>query len=502
LSRKKYFFTGLGSSYLVTAVNFAYTALSVPLALHFCSQAEFGVWALVIQFSAYLLLVDMGVSAAVSRLLADYKDDQAGAAYGRIFYSSILLSIGQGLALFAIGALIAWQSASWVNLPPDLHPVFRHLMFVQSAVVAGSFLFRPLSSPLWSHQRLDIGNLGNGLGMALSLLGLVWGFHHGWGLYSMVLGSALGAVPGLLIPCLACRHFGYYPRWIGWEQLRKADWPALFVFSRDIFTIQLGAQLASATQLFLVSRWMSVESAATWAIATKAFILGQQLCQRVMDASAAALAEMYVRQERARFALRFGQVVETTAWLSGTAGLVILFLNTPGVALWTGGRILWPANENIWLAFLLVSTCTARCHLSLAGITKKTAGLRWIQLAEGGLMVGISLLLIKALGFSAILIASLVANFGITLATSQWLTSKQVGLSLAQIFRWILPAFCVLAVGACVRVAIYPLSSNSTTDIHQMLPGAILVVILAGVALRFCLRSETRRELFSHFRRP
>ena len=499
VSRKKYFYTGLASSYLLIALNFGFTAFSVPLALHYLTKAEFGVWALVVQFSAYLLLIDMGVSASVSRLLADHKDDKEGAGYGKIFYSSLFLSVGQGLALFGMGAVVSWLAPVLANVPGDLRTVFSRLLILQAAVTALSLAFRSLSSPLWSHQRLDISNVSNGLGLLLGLAGLWWGFTRGWGLYSLIFGTSLGAIPGLIVPFLACRLLGYYPPWGGWRQMQKSDWKNLFCFSRDVFMVQVGSQLASATQIIVVSRFMSVESAAIWAIATKAYMLGQQICQRVMDASAGALAEMSVRQERGRLAMRFGQVVESTAWFSAVAGLAIIFLNTPLVILWTGGRIIWPAHENIWLALLLLSTCAARCHLSLGGITKEMSTLRWIQMAEGVAMLGISMLLVNRLGFLAILMGSLAANLSLTLITAQRLSSQRLGVPTAEMLGWILPSFLFLLVGSCVVSAIEHFSPATDTGLAALILRCGLAVFLSALSFRFCIRPETRHELLLRF---
>jgi len=382
MTRKKYFLAGLASSYGLIGLNFLFTVLSVPLVLRYLTKEDFGVWALVVQFTGYLLLLDMGVSASVSRLLADHKDRKESPEYSQVFYSSFMVSAAQGLALLALGGVVAWIAPALANVPESLHPTFSLLLLLQAVFTGISLAFRALASPLWSHQRLDVSNLGNGPGLLMNFLGLWLGLKMGWGLYGMVLGTALGIIPGLIIPFWACRKYGYYPRWEGWHQIKNADFGGLFRFSRDIFMLQLGSQMASATQIIVVSRFMSVESAATWAISTKVFTLGQQLCNRVMDASAGALTEMYVRSERQRMVARFGQLVEITAWFSSVLGIAIVFLNSLFVSLWTGGRIVWPSQENIWLALLLFSTSVARSHLSVSGITKQMGVVRWIQIAE------------------------------------------------------------------------------------------------------------------------
>jgi len=73
MSRKRRFITALGSGYLALIANVVFTAVSVPLALHYLSKEEFGLWSVVLQITGYLSLLDLGVGQSVSRLLVDSK---------------------------------------------------------------------------------------------------------------------------------------------------------------------------------------------------------------------------------------------------------------------------------------------------------------------------------------------------------------------------------------------------------------------------------------------
>lgn len=501
MSRKKHFWTGLVSSYFLIGLNILYTLVSVPLVLHYLSQEEFGLWALIVQFSSYLLLIDLGVSASVSRLLADYKDRMDGPEYSRIFYSSFLVSLAQGVGLFALSVLVAWFAPTLANIPVVLRPIFSQLLVIQAGVTGLSLAFRSLASPLWSHQRLDICNLGNGLGLILSLGGLWAGLHAGLGLPSMILGSAMGVLPGLIIPFLACRHWGYYPRWSGWSPIFAADFRGLFNFSRDIFLFQLGCQMASATQIIVVSRFMSLESAAIWAVATKVFTYGQQFSNRILDSSAGALTEMYVRSEIPRLIARLGQLVEISAWLSAFLGISIVFFNTPFIRIWTQNRVLWPGGDNVWLALLLVSTCVARCHLSVGGITKEMATMRWIQLAEALVMLSIGVPLAQQLGFSGVLVASLLANAGVTLAVSQFLNGKRFHIPFLRMLAWLKPGCLVFVLGIIVDWALQIVPPLEKISFLRLSIQILILFLLGALSFGFCVRSEIRHEVFGRFHR-
>ena len=84
LDRKNRFWAGLTAGYFAFGANLVYTLVSVPLALHFLSRAEFGLWVLVTQVAGYLMLLDLGMTSSVARFLADHKDSMEKGEYGNI----------------------------------------------------------------------------------------------------------------------------------------------------------------------------------------------------------------------------------------------------------------------------------------------------------------------------------------------------------------------------------------------------------------------------------
>ena len=99
MSRRKRFASSLGSGYLAMAANAIYSAASIPLALHYLTREEFGLWAVVTQIGGYIALLDFGVGQSVARILIDYKDDMDGGDYGSVLKT----------ASIAFGFQAAWH---------------------------------------------------------------------------------------------------------------------------------------------------------------------------------------------------------------------------------------------------------------------------------------------------------------------------------------------------------------------------------------------------------
>src|SRR5258706_16375875 len=97
----------LTSGYLAMGGSVVYALASVPLALHFLSKEEFGLWAVAAQVAGYLVLIELGVSGAASRILIDHKDKPERGEYGSVIKTSCLVLAIQGLLIVIGGGAIA-----------------------------------------------------------------------------------------------------------------------------------------------------------------------------------------------------------------------------------------------------------------------------------------------------------------------------------------------------------------------------------------------------------
>ena len=95
-ARARRFAHALASSYLFLGANVFYTLAATPIALHYLSKTEFGLWALTLQIASYIQWIDLGMWSWVSRILIDHKDYRAEGRYGGAIKSGILVESGPG----------------------------------------------------------------------------------------------------------------------------------------------------------------------------------------------------------------------------------------------------------------------------------------------------------------------------------------------------------------------------------------------------------------------
>lgn len=496
MSRSKRFITGLISSYAAIGVNIIYTLASVPLALHYLDKEEFGLWALVTQLSGYLMLLEFGMGGSVARSLSDHKDQIENGVYGSILKTGGRVFAIQGLLVALMGLVLAWAAPPLLELPVRLHEHFSMLMAAQAILSASRLCLGSLAAPLWCHQRLDLTNLSSTLSLVASFAILWTGFHLGWHLYSLTAASVTGTLLSLLSTYIFCRRLGLYPKR---EHRGKYDprlFRELFHFGGGLFLMNLGAQLASASQVIVVSRLLGMEAAAVWSISTKIFSMTQQFVAKVLEASAGGLAEMVVRNEAGQLQKRFCDLVSISAVIAMVASSGIALMNGPFIDIWTAGRVAWPPWNDYLLACVLFSAAVTRCHTGLVGITKQIRGMKFIYLIEGVSFVLLSVLLLPALEFTGLLISALICNIVITGVYGIRRTADYFGISWVEVCDWIVRPACIAVLTAGLfAITRIPTLAGLEAWARIVIGAVILLFVVIPVLLRFGISDRLNREM-------
>jgi len=450
MSRAKRYAHALASNYLFLGVSALYTLASVPLALQYLSKAQFGLWALTVQMAAYIWWIDLGMWSSVSRILIDHKDQRADGRYSAAIRSGLLVGAVQGSIALVIGLGLVWFLGDWLRVPAEQSSAFLWLMIGQVLIAAATFVTRIFFQILCACQRMDLTNYFQIAALVLSFGALWAGFWLGWGIFSMLLSTALTWVCNSAFCAAACFRLGVWPGAGEWGRASRALFRELFSFGADVFLIGAGMQLILSSQTILVSRQLGMEAAALWSVMTKAFsMVANMIIWRGIGNAMPALAEMQVRKEHERLWSRFRSLFLVFSVFAAVCGILFAACNGPFVRLWTHGRFSWPAVDNVLLAAWLVALTQQTCFSSLVISLKEIRGLKYIFLLEGAVFVGVALVVLRHAGMTGMLICSVLATFVFTWFAGAWrlVNLSRIGWK-ALLWDWQWPLLRVLLVMA------------------------------------------------------
>lgn len=495
MSRLKNFSRNLTTSYLQLGVNVLYSLASVPLILHWLPKVEFGLWALLVQLMSYITLVDLGVNSAIGRFLIDHKDRRDEQGYGSLVKTSALVSVIQGMIVLVVVTAGSPLLAAMMKIPVEYRTTFITLMRIQGVIAAFTFCMNPLGIMLSAHQRMDVSSRQAIFNLVASLLLLVLFLYERCGIYSFVYANAITA---LIAPCYLfwqCRRLGFLP---GPGERGKVSWKTfkeVFLYGKDVFLMNLGAQLITASQTIIVARTLGLEVAAAWSIGTKIFMLVRQVVYQPYAASAAVLCEMAARNEIERLQYRFKNLVVLTASLGVFLGVTFALCNSLFVAIWTNGKISWlPLNDvllGLWIFFASLQTT----HCSFVFVTKQIGGMRYLYFGEGCCFVMLSLFLGYRWELPGIIICSLLCvvffsyQFGLR-RSSHYFHIPFLELAI----NWVRPSLKLALILIPLALITWFLTSDLPVIWRLVLHGVVAVLVGGFLFLRVGLPPEVIRE--------
>jgi O-antigen/teichoic acid export membrane protein len=490
------FLQTLISSYLALASATVYTIVSVPLALHYLSRAEFGLWALMSQIGGYLLLVDVGMSASTARFLIEHKDHPERGEYGSVLLTGQLVLFVQGLIIVVVGCLLSPLLATMLDIPPELRHSFVVLMCWQSAILGATMATKTLNHLLFAHQRLDVVNYSQPLGFAVMTVALWVALRNGTSVFSVVWANAAGWLISTVVQALACMKLGFFPARGAWGRVNLARFKELFGFGKDMFLIALGEQLISASQTILISRGLGLEMVAAWTVGTKLFAMVWLVTRRIADFSVPPVAEMFVRKEYTQLRERFRAVTIVSASIGSLAAMLVVACNSPFVTIWTHGKITWTVGKDVLLGAWLIVLSVRHWHVGLVGVTRDIRFMRFIFLIEGVVFVVLASLAERWWGLAGVIFSSITCTMGISGAYGVWRSSEYFGIPCSEVvWGWLRPTWRGLLALVLLTLVVY-VPTEPLTEWARVLVRAVLLCSLGTcLLLRYGLPIELKREL-------
>jgi len=419
---------------------------SMPVAMHYLSKDQFGLWTLMSSIGMYLSLVDLGMSSSIARLLVDHKDDREKGAYGGLVLTGWAVLLVQGALVCLAGCAIAPVLMHLLKkIPLELQGDFVTLMRWQSASLGLAFATRIASHLLNAHQRIDVFNYSQLTNLCVQFASLCWFFHAGEGVYSLAWASLAGIVSGALVCFGACWRLSLFPARGRWGRPSAAVFRGVFAFGADMFLVAVGTQLILASQGLIITRCVGLDAAGAWNVGTRAYNLVSQALWRVFDFSAPALSEMIVRRERGLLRERFKGLVILSAALSGVAAVLFTLCNSTFVSVLSHGKYTWPVLDDVLLAVWMVVLAILHCHCAFVLLTKEIRFMRYVYFLEGLVFVGSALICAPRWGLPAVIVCSVVCSTLFSGAYGVWRMSRYFSFPVREIaLEWQAPMARVL----------------------------------------------------------
>ena len=483
---------GLAASLVNLVVAAVYSLLVVRLSLDYLGKQEYGLLSLIAQISAYIAILDLGLTIAFGRILIDYTGGTQERYANALKTASLVFNI-LGIVGFIVAAFVAFFGTEAFSIPPNLNPVFTQLMLAQGGLLFATFSLKALSSPLIANGRhYIIYWVGSA---AFILNGLVFWFclHHGLGIFSSTVGQTVAMLLNAALMWKLSAPFRIC------EAVRARFDPAIFKevvsFSKDTIIWQIGGQTMGSLPILLASVWFALNATADLAAGLKLMLLALSVCTRFGDMSVTPLSIEYSRGNELTAARQMTRIAGIAGGIGVCAALFTSCSNPSFLHWWMLGKVSWSWHANlsaaVWIAVLTVT----QCLYGYAVISRQLKLIRWALLAECILYVGIAAIARYQGGPSALLWAKPIATLAIGIYVALKLR-KHTNFDTSKLLPTIIRQSIVLAILLAIGIPLsLHVSALVDTPVLAFAANSFLSGILVLIALPFLFTGEMRDDI-------
>jgi hypothetical protein len=170
--------------------------------------------------------------------------------------------------------------------------------------------------------------------------------------------------------------------------------------------------------MLLITRWLGLDAAAVWAVATRPFFILRQILNRPFQYGISMLAELFARGSRDVMIHRWMQLSQLMTASALALFPVVMFNNNSFLALWTKGKISWMFGNDLLFAiysFLLVALFP---WYGIVGIDKKYGITRFTSILEAVVLTLLCFLTVKKYCIQGIIASLIIGKLVIALIPS------------------------------------------------------------------------------------
>ena len=212
MSTKNLAIRSVFSNWVGRACAIVITFFLTPFVVHTLGDESYGVWAILMSFTSYYALADMGVRAAAVKYISQYvgKDDRESTS--KIVITTLFVYLAISTCLSLVVVLIACVFPYVIELSEATPATVRWVILLSGGAVAVQFFGQVFSATLHAYQRFDLTNVVSICSQLIKAVAYVAVLNAGFGLVGMaVVTLAATVIAQFCLATFAIRLLGGLP---------------------------------------------------------------------------------------------------------------------------------------------------------------------------------------------------------------------------------------------------------------------------------------------------
>jgi O-antigen/teichoic acid export membrane protein len=342
-----------GASIFAFISTSAFGLLSIPIAVHYLTKEEIGLWAAVNAMVAYLMWMDLGVGNSTGRKIADAVVSKDPVQIN-IWWTATQLSLWVlGGLTMVIGLCITPVFIYLFKVPVYLTHDAWMLLVGSLLCAAVNFPLRGVPGLLTAQERFHWVPICQGIAPWMQLIVFFLMLRAGHGLAAYVYGTAASQLFSFIYYRILIATSSIRPRWVR-QGVTKAHFKELFGFSLNIAVIGFKDTFLSTLPVLILARAAGLQAVPIYAISNRLTGMLRSLSLRINHAFLPELINLHIAGQNQAFLSKHRRslLLATAVAMAGAA--VVLLLNRSVVTILAGPGFYAGDHVTAWFSLLLV----------------------------------------------------------------------------------------------------------------------------------------------------
>ncbi len=501
MSTQKKTARNISSNWVLLALNIGISFFMSPFIVNKLGSVYYGIWAIALQFTGYLYLLDFGVRESVIRYTSKYVARKQGSRLNKVLSTAILLYVPITLFCIALTALCVWGVPRWFDIPETHATEARWAVLFVGLTIAQTFLFNVFTGILQGLHRFDISNV----------IGLVLTFVR-----TGLIVAALMA--GYKLVALAAIQFsigmlgGFAGAFAAARLLRRADTPLRFgipprrslvalgrkVFGYGFFVLinNIAQKINFASDAIVIGLFMPVSWVTPYAIAgslidyLRTFIISTA---QVFNPLSSQLHTQRRKEELGQLLIKGAKLA---VMVTMPIAITYAVLGDVFVGLWMGPEWMVSAGEVLLILGIVQIISAPHYVISsvLYGMSQHDT-IGWLRIGEACIKLILSIVLVQKLGIIGVAIGTAIPHVVLAMILLPILICSKLGMPVMRYFVGIYGRLAIAGAvyfGGALTIKRYYVAHNLIEFFAQV---SALCVVYAAVVYLVALRNDEREAL-------
>lgn len=480
----------IATSYARFLIGIIAVVFLTPFTLNMVGVEQFGLWSLCLAVTGVLALLDMGLSTAAVKYVAECSGNHDHAARNEAVSTLMAVYAGLGVLCMLLVFSLIPTGTQVFNLGPQEAEAFKTVMAITGMSLAFAFPLSVFRSSLIGAGRFHVVNLVELGGILLNATLVVVLLSQGWSLTGLAIANASVTLvtPLILIPMAKqmIPHFRLGFRLVRFQRITEvAPLAGYFMLANIALLVTL------RSDALIIKGFLSLSAVAAYAIAAKiseyTFLLNKQFSNALMPlvSSSSSAGDQQMVRSILVDGTRFLMIIATPL-------LALIYFHAEHIVMfWVGPELI---DVVLPLRILLVAVFFSTLQLNAANVLGMTGGHRGVAYTMIGsalLNIALSLWLIPRMGLMGAALSTLAAacllEFGVMVRRA----CQQQGVKQGAVLRGLFP---VLGSAIPMLLTAQWLAAHWAVNglLDVLLQGFIAALVFAAVAAFTSIRRQER----------